>query len=154
MVPGGAYKKSARLVGDVMGKYHPHGDSSIDDASSSNVGEVYTKCRQLKQEEKLDFVVIDYLQLLIIILLLAILSPAFLTVLNLLNVLRQASINGFQAFGLTLVIISGGIDLSVGSVVAFCGMVTALLILAGVTPVLAVLAGRALTAMVEPFLQY
>lgn len=36
----------------------------FDDASSSNVGEVYTKCRQLKQEEKLDFVVVDYLQLL------------------------------------------------------------------------------------------
>jgi ribose transport system permease protein len=79
--------------------------------------------------------------LLIIILLLAILSPAFLTVLNILNVLRQASINGFQAFGLTLVIISGGIDLSVGSIVAFSGMVSALLILAGVTPILAVLAG-------------
>jgi replicative DNA helicase len=36
----------------------------FDDASSSNIGEVYAKCRQLKQEEKLDFVVIDYLQLL------------------------------------------------------------------------------------------
>jgi len=36
----------------------------FDDASTSNVGEVYTKCRQLKQEDKLDFVVIDYLQLL------------------------------------------------------------------------------------------
>lgn len=36
----------------------------FDDASSSNVGEVYTKCRQLKQEGNLDFVVIDYLQLL------------------------------------------------------------------------------------------
>lgn len=81
--------------------------------------------------------------LLIIIVLLAILSSAFLSVLNILNVLRQASINGFQAFGLTLVIISGGIDLSVGSVVAFSGMVTALLILAGVTPILAVLAGLA-----------
>jgi DNA gyrase subunit A len=32
MVPGGAYKKSARLVGDVMGKFHPHGDSSIYEA--------------------------------------------------------------------------------------------------------------------------
>ena len=32
MAPGGAYKKSARLVGDVMGKYHPHGDSSIYEA--------------------------------------------------------------------------------------------------------------------------
>ena len=31
--PNGSYKKSARLVGDVMGKYHPHGDSSIYDAT-------------------------------------------------------------------------------------------------------------------------
>ncbi|WP_138160436.1 DNA gyrase subunit A [Peptoniphilus catoniae] len=31
--PGGPYRKSARLVGDVMGKYHPHGDSSIYDAT-------------------------------------------------------------------------------------------------------------------------
>jgi DNA gyrase subunit A len=31
-VAGRAYRKSARLVGDVMGKYHPHGDSSIYDA--------------------------------------------------------------------------------------------------------------------------
>lgn len=86
---------------------------------------------------------VPFIGLLIIILLLAILSPAFLSLLNILNVLRQASINGFQAFGLTLVIISGGIDLSVGSIVAFSGMVSALLILAGVTPILAVLAGLA-----------
>ena len=31
--PGGSYRKSARLVGDVMGKYHPHGDSSIYEAT-------------------------------------------------------------------------------------------------------------------------
>src|SRR5438874_8590358 len=30
--PGGAYKKSARVVGDVIGKYHPHGDQSVYDA--------------------------------------------------------------------------------------------------------------------------
>ncbi len=84
---------------------------------------------------------VPFIGLLIIVVLLAILTPAFLTILNILNVLRQASINGFQAFGLTLVIISGGIDLSVGSVVAFSGMVSALLILAGVAPVLALAAG-------------
>ncbi len=33
LTPGGPYKKSARLVGDVMGKFHPHGDSSIYDAT-------------------------------------------------------------------------------------------------------------------------
>ena len=30
--PAGAYKKSARVVGDVIGKYHPHGDQSVSDA--------------------------------------------------------------------------------------------------------------------------
>lgn len=29
ITPGSAYKKSARIVGDVLGKYHPHGDSSV-----------------------------------------------------------------------------------------------------------------------------
>jgi len=33
MSPGKAYRKSARLVGDVLGKYHPHGDSSVYDAT-------------------------------------------------------------------------------------------------------------------------
>ena len=33
LASNGSYKKSARLVGDVMGKYHPHGDSSIYDAT-------------------------------------------------------------------------------------------------------------------------
>ncbi|MFH1141681.1 MAG: DNA gyrase subunit A, partial [Chloroflexota bacterium] len=32
MAPGSAYKKSARLVGEVLGKYHPHGDTSVYDA--------------------------------------------------------------------------------------------------------------------------
>ena len=32
LVPGRAYKKSATVVGDVLGKYHPHGDGSVDDA--------------------------------------------------------------------------------------------------------------------------
>lgn len=55
-------------------------------------------------------------------------SPVFLTQTNLLNVLRQISINGILAIGMTFVIITGGIDLSVGSVVAFCGIVSAGLI--------------------------
>ncbi len=52
-------------------------------------------------------------------------SPYFLTRGNIINVLRQTSINGILALGMTLVIISGGIDLSVGSILAFAGMVAA-----------------------------
>jgi ribose/xylose/arabinose/galactoside ABC-type transport system permease subunit len=54
-----------------------------------------------------------------------ILTPHFLTFSNLLNVAQQTSINAIIAVGLTYVIISGGIDLSVGSLVAFSGVVLA-----------------------------
>ncbi|MGH9347529.1 MAG: ABC transporter permease [Vicinamibacterales bacterium] len=56
-------------------------------------------------------------------LLLWILTPHFLTVSNLLNVLEQTSINAMVAVGMTFVIVSGGIDLSVGSVLALAGVV-------------------------------
>jgi ribose transport system permease protein len=60
-----------------------------------------------------------------------ILTPHFLTVSNLLNVLEQSSINAIVAAGMTFVIISGGIDLSVGSVLALAGIVLASLLQAG-----------------------
>jgi ribose/xylose/arabinose/galactoside ABC-type transport system permease subunit len=52
-----------------------------------------------------------------------ILSPYFLTVSNLLNVAEQTSINAIVAVGMTFVILSAGIDLSVGSIVALAGVV-------------------------------
>ncbi|MCB5410321.1 ABC transporter permease [Pseudogemmobacter faecipullorum] len=54
---------------------------------------------------------------------LAVISENFLTTRNLLNVLRQVSINGILAIGMTFVILTRGIDLSVGSVVALAGVV-------------------------------
>jgi len=54
----------------------------------------------------------------------AFLSPYFLTPDNLLNVSLQASITAIIAAGMTFVILTGGIDLSVGSLVAFSGIVT------------------------------
>jgi ribose transport system permease protein len=59
-------------------------------------------------------------------------TPHFLTVSNLLNVLEQTSINAIVAVGMTFVIISGGIDLSVGSVLAVSGIALALAFEAGV----------------------
>jgi ribose/xylose/arabinose/galactoside ABC-type transport system permease subunit len=53
------------------------------------------------------------------------LTPHFLTVSNLLNVAEQAAIIAIVAVGMTFVIITGGIDLSVGSVLAFAGVVMA-----------------------------
>ena len=54
------------------------------------------------------------------------LTPHFLTLPNLLNVAQQTSINAIVAIGMTFVIISGGIDLSVGSIVALSGVVLGL----------------------------
>ncbi len=69
----------------------------------------------------------------------------FLTWGNWANVLRQTSINGILAIGMTYVILSGGIDLSVGSMLALCGMVAGSLV-TGVgarPPMVAILAGIA-----------
>ena len=52
-------------------------------------------------------------------------SPAFLTVQNGINVLRQISINAILAIGVTYVILTGGIDLSLGSVLALTGVLAA-----------------------------
>jgi ribose/xylose/arabinose/galactoside ABC-type transport system permease subunit len=52
-----------------------------------------------------------------------ILTPHFMTVSNLLNVAEQTSINAIVAVGMTFVILSAGIDLSVGSIVALAGVV-------------------------------
>lgn len=52
-------------------------------------------------------------------------SPAFLTVQNGINVLRQISINAILAIGVTCVILTGGIDLSLGSVLALTGVLAA-----------------------------
>lgn len=62
------------------------------------------------------------------------LSPAFLTPSNFINILRQVSINGVAAMGQTLVILTGGIDLSVGSGVGVAGILVAKLAPYGLLP--------------------
>jgi ribose/xylose/arabinose/galactoside ABC-type transport system permease subunit len=74
-------------------------------------------------------------------LLLTALTPHFLTVSNLINVMEQTSINALIAVGMTFVILSGGIDLSVGSLVALSGVLMGSALQAGVPPLLAVTAG-------------
>lgn len=56
---------------------------------------------------------------------LAIARPGFLSVANLVNLLRQISINGILAVGVTYVLLTGGVDLSLGSLVALTGVVAA-----------------------------
>ncbi len=63
---------------------------------------------------------------------LSILSPYFLTVSNLSSVARQTAVINIIALGMTLIMISGGIDISVGSVMAFAGICGTMLLQAGV----------------------
>jgi ribose transport system permease protein len=65
------------------------------------------------------------LALLVLCVVLSFLSDKFLTVANGWNVLRQISVNICISVGMTLVVLTAGIDLSVGSVLAFCGAITA-----------------------------
>jgi len=77
--------------------------------------------------------------ILLMIVVMSFASPVFLTTGNVMNVLRQVSINGILAIGLTFVILTGGIDLSVGSMVAVSGVVAGSLMLDGHSPVFACL---------------
>jgi len=63
---------------------------------------------------------------------LSILSDKFLSVSNLWNVMRQISVNICISTGMTLIVLTAGIDLSVGSVLALCGAITAGLLKNGV----------------------
>jgi ribose/xylose/arabinose/galactoside ABC-type transport system permease subunit len=79
----------------------------------------------------------------LMIIVMSIVSPVFLTRQNIINVLRQVSINGIMAVGLTLVILTGGIDLSVGALVAVTSVITGSLLLAEHSVLVSVLAGVA-----------
>ncbi|HVV04276.1 MAG TPA: ABC transporter permease [Puia sp.] len=61
--------------------------------------------------------------LVLLVIVLAIVSPVFLTGANIINILRQVAVNGIIAVGMTLVIITGGIDLSSGSLLALSAVV-------------------------------
>jgi erythritol transport system permease protein len=63
------------------------------------------------------------LALVVLLALFSILSPAFLTAANLTILLKHVAINAIMAIGMTFVILSGGIDLSVGSIAGLAGMI-------------------------------
>lgn len=83
-----------------------------------------------------------------------ILSPDFLTASNLLNMLQQCAVPGIIAIGMTLVIILGGIDLSVGAVAALSGMVTTVMISSGCPVFIAVLSGIAASIIIGSIAGY
>ena len=79
--------------------------------------------------------------LLLICAALSLLTPRFLTEKNLINVVRQSSLNGIVAAGVTLVILTGGIDLSVGSLLAVTSVFAAGALQDGNAPLTAMAVG-------------
>ncbi len=86
---------------------------------------------------------LPFLTLVLLCLALTIATPHFLTAINLSSVARQTAVINIMALGMTLVIISGGIDLSVGSILAIAGLFGTMSIKAGIWTPLAVLVGTA-----------
>ena len=84
--------------------------------------------------------------LLLFVVISAILSKNFLKPANLLNMLQQCSTAGAIGIGMTLVIITGGIDLSVGAVAALAGMITSLTVSADMGTFVGIVAGIAIGA--------
>lgn len=89
--------------------------------------------------------------LLILIILVAIMNRSFLNISNLMNLLQQVSINALIAFGMQFVILTGGIDLSVGAILALSGAFSAQMIMMGVSPILAFVMGMAMGAIFGAF---
>ncbi|MCQ4923525.1 ribose ABC transporter permease [Tissierella carlieri] len=85
--------------------------------------------------------------LIIFSVIISILNPRFLTMGNLLNVFRQTSINAIIAAGMTFVILSAGIDLSVGSILGFSGAVGAKMLASGYNIWLSLLAAIVIGAV-------
>lgn len=87
--------------------------------------------------------------LILLVIFLSVTSDVFLTSSNLSNIARQATVNALLAIGLLLAIITAGIDLSVGSILALSMSIIALMAIEwGINPYLAILAGLALGAFV------
>ncbi|RDY27225.1 ribose ABC transporter permease [Romboutsia weinsteinii] len=96
-------------------------------------------------------VLVKYKSLLGLVLLIAVVSvlnPSFLSVKNIMNILRQTSVNAVIAAGMTFVILTGGIDLSVGSILGISGAVCASLLVSGQNVVVAVIAALLVGAAV------
>jgi ribose transport system permease protein len=86
--------------------------------------------------------------LLFLVVFLSIATPTFFTSTNIFNILRAFSWIAISAFGISMVIITGGIDLSVGSVMALSGLITAMMIKANLGIFLSILGGLFIGAFV------
>lgn len=90
----------------------------------------------------------------IMVVLLSVSTRSFMVSTNLISVLRQVCVNCFIAFGITCVLISGGIDLSVGSVVAAAGVIAVRMANTGIPVVFAVAVALLFGALIGLFNGY
>lgn len=81
---------------------------------------------------------------LVICIVFAVLQPAFLSTGNILNILRQISVNAILAYGMTMVLLAAGIDLSMGSMVSFASVFSAYFIASKGMPVWLIVAATIL----------
>ena len=89
-----------------------------------------------------------YLFLILMCIVLTVASDKFLTVTNLMTIIKQISIQSIVAIGMTMIIISGNIDLSVGSLVALCSVSGAMSMNKGLPMIAAVIASVIIGALV------
>ncbi|MFH0065614.1 ABC transporter permease [Peribacillus sp. NPDC056705] len=87
------------------------------------------------------------LALVLLFIVITVLNQSFMEPNNILNLLRQTSINALIAFGMTFIILTGGIDLSVGSILALSSALMAGMMVSGLDPILAILVGILLGAI-------
>ncbi len=98
--------------------------TEIDAAEQLNLGDRVRKILSARETGV-------FIALLLMCLILWQTTPSFLTVRNLLNVGRQISLLGIMAVGMTFVLIAAEVDLSVGSIYAFCGLIAGMFIVDG-----------------------
>lgn len=104
-------------------------------------------------QKKIDFgkMLAEYAIIVIFIVLFVVMSifaPNFFTGNNMVNILRQVSISGICAVGMTFVMLTGGIDLSVGAILGVSGVLTAMMMLKGVPSLLASIIALALGVVI------
>ena len=84
------------------------------------------------------------LVLIVLIIVLSIMKPVFMTGNNLINIAQQVTVNAIVSIGMTLVILTGGIDLSVGSVIGLAGIIMGIMMKANIPVAIAMIAGLAI----------
>ncbi len=110
----------------------------MEKTSKVSIGSIYAKYGNL-------------IILAIIIIAFASLAPSFMSVRNWLNILRQVSMMAIVAVGFTLLLISGGLDLSIGSQIAVMNVIVGVMFASGVPTLLAIVIGIAVTTLMGAF---